>query len=285
MIKRIIIFILVFSMLILTAGCNTQPAASKQDYTITVVTAGGMCFSDIAVTVYNGTDMTDLVWRGETSDEGMISFSALQSDEYVAVIEGLPDGYVAREYYPVDTYETVITPEILLEEKEELSGTRYDLGDIIHDFAVKGTDGTEYRLSELLETKKAVVLNFWYLNCQPCRMEFPYLEEAYQQYNDKIEVLALNPVDGTNTTVSAFADEMALSFPMAACDAVWESIIGLDAYPTTVIIDRYGMISMIHKGYITETETFSDIFEYFTSDDYVQSAVKSISDISQKEGE
>lgn len=284
MIKQIVISILVFSMLILSAGCSMQPADNKQDYTITVTTAGGMCLSDIVVTVYNGTDMTDLVWRGETSDEGTISFSALQSDEYIAVIEGLPDGYVTQESYPVDTCETVITPEILLEEKEELSGTSYDLGDIIHDFEVTGTDGTEYRLSELLEAKKAVVLNFWYLNCQPCRMEFPYLEEAYQQYNDDIEVLALNPVDGTDTTVAAFAKEMSLSFPMAACDPMWEGVMELDAYPTTVVIDRYGMISMIHKGYITETETFSDIFEYFTSDDYVQSTVKNISDISQKEG-
>ncbi len=285
MIKRIIISILVLSMLILSAGCKTQPADNRQDYTITVATEGGMYFSDIAVTVYKGNAMTDLVWRGETSDDGRMTFNAVQSDEYVAVIEGLPDGYDIREYYSVDSYETVITPEILLEEKEELSGIIYDLGDIIHDFAVKGADGTEYRLSELLETKKAVVLNFWYLNCQPCRMEFPYLEEAYQQYNDNIEVLALNPVDGTDTTVSAFADEMELSFPMAACDPTWESIFELDAYPTTVVVDRYGMISMIHKGYITETETFTDIFEYFTSDEYVQSAVKNISDISQKEGE
>lgn len=285
MIKKIISLFLVFSMLICAAGCSIQPADVKQDYRITVTTEGGMLFSDIPVTIYNAIDRTDLVWRGETSKEGSITFSASSSEEYVAVIEDLPNGYSIQEYYPVEAYETVITPEILLEEKEELTGISYDLGDIIFDLAVSGADGTEYKLSELLKVKKAVVLNFWYLNCQPCRMEFPYLEEAYQQYNDKIEVLALNPVDGTDTTVSAFANEMNLSFPMGACDPKWENIISISAYPTTVIIDRYGMISMIHKGYITETETFSDIFEYFTSDDYVQSTVKNISDISQKEGE
>ncbi len=285
MIKRIINLFLVFSMLICAAGCTVQPADVKQDYTITVTTEGGMLFSDIPVTIYNAVDRSDLVWRGETSNEGIVTFTANSSEEYVAVLEGLPNGYSIQEYYSVDAYETVITPEILLEEKEELTGISYDLGDVICNFAVSGADGTEYKLSELLETKKAVVLNFWYLNCQPCRMEFPYLEEAYQQYNDKIEVLALNPVDGTDTTVSAFAEEMNLSFPMGACDPAWESAMGIGAYPTTVIIDRYGMISMIHKGYITETETFTDIFEYFTSEEYVQSTVKNISDISQKEGE
>lgn len=285
MIKRIISLFILFSLLIPSAGCTLQPADTKQEYTITVTTEGGMVFSEIPVTIYKGADKKDLVWRGETSVDGKASFSAAASDEYVAIIEGLPEGYGIKEYYPIDAYETVIAPEILLEEKEELLGISYDLGDIIHDFAVSGADGKEYRLSELLKTKKAVVLNFWYLNCQPCRMEFPYLEEAYQQYNGKIEVLALNPVDGTDTSVSAFADEMKLSFPMGVCDPVWESVMDIAAYPTTVVIDRYGMIAMIHKGYITETQTFTDIFEYFTSDGYVQSTVKNINDISRKEGE
>lgn len=285
MIKKIINLFLVFSLLLCAAGCSQQSADAKQNYTITVTTEGGMNFSDIPVTVYNADDRTDLVWRGKTSEDGRVSFSANSSVKYVAVLEGLPNGYDVQEFYPVAEYETVITPEILLEEKEELTGISYGLGDVICDFAVSSADGAEYKLSELLRSKKAVVLNFWYLNCQPCRMEFPYLEEAYQQYNDKIEVLALNPVDGTDTTVAAFAKEMNLSFPMGACDYAWESAMGIGAYPTTVIIDRYGMVSMIHKGYITETETFTDIFEYFTSDDYVQSTVKNTSDISQKEGE
>ena len=284
MTKRIINLFLVFSLLICLAGCS-QPADIKQDYKITVISEGGMPFSDVSVTVYEGTDKTELVWRADTSNDGVVEFSAPQSSDYIAVVEAIPVGYDIKEYYSVTSNDTVITPEILLEEKEDLTGISYDLGNIIHDFTARDSNGNEYKLSELLKTKKAVILNFWYLNCQPCRMEFPYLEEAYQQYGDKIEVLALNPVDGTDTKLSAFADEMNLSFPMVACDPIWERLMDLTAYPTTIVIDRYGMIAMIHKGYITETQTFTDIFEYFTSDGYVQSTVKNINDISQKEGE
>ena len=244
-----------------------------------------MPFKDVSVTIYKGTDRSDLVWRSETDSYGAVEFTAPESADYTAVLEDLPLGYDNKEHYPVEAYETVITPEILLEEREDITGVSYDLGDIIHDFSVSDSDGNEYKLSELLKTKKAVMLNFWYLNCQPCKMEFPYLEEAYQQYSDKIEVLALNPVDGTAATVSAFATEQKLTFPMGPCDPEWEQCFSLSAYPTTVIIDRYGSIAMIHKGYITQTEIFTDIFEYFTSDGYVQSVVKNIDEITQKEGE
>ncbi len=284
MTNRIINIFLVFSLLICLAGCF-QPADINQDYKITVISEGGMPFKDVPVIIYEGTDRSDLVWRSETDSDGVVEFTAPKSADYVAVLEDIPLGYDNKGYYPVEAYETVITPEILLEEREDLMGVSYDPGDIIHDFSVSDSDGNEYKLSELLKTKKAVMLNFWYLNCQPCRMEFPYLEEAYQQYNDKIEVLALNPVDGTAAAVSAFAAEQNLTFPMGPCDPAWEQIFSLSAYPTTVIIDRYGSIGMIHKGYITQTDTFTDIFEYFTSDGYVQSVVKNIDEITQKEGE
>ncbi len=96
---------------------------------------------------------------------------------------------------------------------------------------------------------------------------------------EKIEVLALNPIDGTDDSISSFAEDNNLTFPMAASDISWEGCMELTAYPTTVVIDRYGMIAMIHKGYITETEVFSNVFEYFTSDEYVQTTVRNISDI------
>ena len=137
----------------------------------------------------------------------------------------------------------------------------------------------EIRVSELLEEKKAVVLNFWYLNCNPCRMEFPYLKEAYAEYKDEIEVIAVNPYDGTTETVADYQKELALDFPMAAIDYEWQEVMNITAYPMTVVIDRYGTIAFIHKAAITETETFTTIFEYFTADDYKQTTIRNVEDI------
>ena len=174
---------------------------------------------------------------------------------------------------------TIIALETVISDKFNINDISYKLGSIVDDFKVTAVDGVEYSVSELLKEKKAIVLNFWFLNCDPCKMEFPYLQDAYTEFSDDIEVLALNTVDGTNEKIKSFADEFNLTFPMAVGDTAWIDCLGLTAYPTTVVIDRYGMVSMIHKGSVTEDGVFEKVFEYYTSDDYKQTTIRNLSDI------
>ena len=66
---------------------------------------------------------------------------------------------------------------------------------------------------------------------------------------------------------------------MAKGDSSWESAFGVTAYPTTVVIDRYGTVAMMHTGYLTSKEDFAKVFDYFTADNYTQSVVRNLSDI------
>ena len=67
--------------------------------------------------------------------------------------------------------------------------TFYQLGDKMDDFTVTTHDGRSLTLSEVLKEKDAVLINFWATWCNPCRNEFPFMEEAYQQYADKVEII------------------------------------------------------------------------------------------------
>ena len=89
----------------------------------------------------------------------------------------------------------------------------------------------------------------------------------------------MNPVDGTDETVAAFKKELELTFPMAACDPAWSNAMQLSAYPTTVIIDRFGVVSLIHTGSITSTKVFTDAFTHFTAEEYQQGVVENIEDL------
>ena len=258
------------------SGCGNE-SADKTAYTITVMSEGEKSLSDIKVYVYKDETKADLVWVADTDEEGKVTFEAEESDAYVAVLQEVPAGYIAEEVYSIQDTQTEIRLEITLDGNAE--DVTYKLGDVVLDFEVTATNGTTYQLSELLKEKKAVVLNFWFLNCGPCKMEFPFLQEAYDEYKDKIEVLAINPVDGTNDKITAYAQENGLTIPMAVGDMKWQNSFMLTAYPTTVVIDRYGTIAMMHKGSITEKETFTKIFEYFTSDTYEQTTIRNISDI------
>ena len=68
----------------------------------------------------------------------------------------------------------------------------YALGDTMEDFTAQLCDGTQVSLSGLLSEKKAVFLNFWARWCGPCEMEFPYMQQAYDQMSPDIAVVALS---------------------------------------------------------------------------------------------
>ena len=110
-------------------------------------------------------------------------------------------------------------------------------------------------------------------------MEFPYLQAAYETAPESLELIALNPMDATDETLSAFAKENGYTIPFVCADTMWIDRMGNPSYPTTVVIDRYGTVAMVHRGYITENGVFEKIFEYFTAEDYTRTVVTSYEDI------
>jgi thiol-disulfide isomerase/thioredoxin len=165
-----------------------------------------------------------------------------------------------------------------------MNSAKLALGDMMMDFSITDCEGTEYQLFELLNEKKAVMLNFWYLNCEPCKMEFPFVQEAYEACGDDVAFLAMNPVDGTNETVAAFKAENKLTFSVSACDSRWQNVLNLNAFPTTLIIDRYGYIVASHRGMFTESAEMISALEYITSDGYQHEIFDSIAEVPSVSG-
>lgn len=161
----------------------------------------------------------------------------------------------------------------------DLSTSGYQLGDYMGNYTVTDIKGNTYTFSEILKEKKAIVLNFWFINCGPCQMEFPYLQNAYMSYSDDIEVIAINPIDKKTSSIEKYAKQNELSIPMVLGEEAWVTAFGLQGYPTTVVIDRYGSVAFMHTGAVTQDGIFEKIFEYFTADGYKQSTIKNINDI------
>ncbi len=161
----------------------------------------------------------------------------------------------------------------------DLSSSSYALGDYMGDYTVTDIEGNSYTFSDLLETKKAIVLNFWFINCGPCQMEFPYLQAASDAYSDDVAVIAINPTDDKENSIKKYATQNKLQIPLVKGDVSWVTAFNLKGFPTTVVIDRYGSVAFMHMGAVTEEGVFEKIFEFFTSDGYKQTTVQNISDI------
>lgn len=277
--------------MVLLVGCgkkNEEAAPSETiskvgTYTVTIQSAGEQPLEGVTIFVYEDSTKAELVAVLTTDAEGKAAFTDQVRSTYVAVLEKLPTGYKAEEMYPLTELETTIILKTGEMSQEDMADLRYKLGDAMMDFSVTAPDGKEYRLSELLAEKRAVVLNFFYNECQPCMSEFPFLQEAYAQYGDQIAVLAMNPVNSDAAAIEALRKQLNVTFPMVACDPQWEQIMQITAYPTTVIVDRLGNICLIHKGSVPDTKTFADAFAYFTADEYEQKLIEAIGDLRVEE--
>lgn len=271
---------LLLALSTLLAGCGQKPdSESKVNYRITVASANDAPLENIKVFVYEDSTLAELVCVDTTDASGSIAFAEQASGSFAAVLKDVPAGYAFEEMYSLETGETVIRLDARPLTPEEMQSVRYGLGDRLPDFTVTDCTGVKHSLYELLESRKAVVLNFWFINCGPCKMEFPYLQEVYDAYGDQVAFLAMNPVDGTDDTVLAYQNEQQLTFPMASCDFYWQDMMGLTAYPTTVIMDREGYICLSHTGMFTDSSLLMNAMAYFTQEEYQQRFFEIIEEI------
>ena len=84
------------------------------------------------------------------------------------------------------------------------------------DFALPLTDGSEAKLSELLQDHEVVVLNIFASWCGPCEKEFPEMEAVYEKYKDKMEIVAVSgdlTLDSMDDMIK-YKEEHKLTFPV-----------------------------------------------------------------------
>lgn len=279
-----------------TDPVETQPGPvedGKTEYTVTVKSAGGLKLSGVNVYIYTDDTLEDLVNYATTDALGVAKLNLKRSDKYVAVLSGLPEGYSVAASYPLTGTLTELTVTSSVIDSTDHSGKNYQLGDVMRDFSVVDSDGNTQKLSELLKTKKMVLINFWYTTCSWCVKEFPYMDAVYQQYKDDIEIVALNhstlkgdSEEGIKAFKDRFYDDYigegatgGLSFPMAKDYTNMGPAFGLEGYPTSVIVDRYGVICMIEAGGIVSEAPFVAMFEHFTSENYEQKIFHSLDEL------
>ena len=141
-------------------------------------------------------------------------------------------------------------------------------GQIFPDFSVKTISGLTFTLSESLKTHDLVLINFWATWCDPCRMEFPFLETAWEQYSDRVDVIALSiENDDTFEALVNFTDEYDLSFPIGRDDAGFFYGMAGSAIPTTLIVDKERRVVAVEVGSKSSAEEFTVLFENLLSSD------------------
>lgn len=122
-----------------------------------------------------------------------------------------------------------------------------------------GLDGKRVQSEDF--AGKVVILDFWATWCGPCRMEIPGFVELQKKYEKQgLVVIGVSLDQGGAETVKAFTQKLGMHYPVVMGDAnVVEAFGGVEAIPTTFIIDRAGRIAGQHIGYTDQAEFEKEI--------------------------
>ena len=151
------------------------------------------------------------------------------------------------------------------------------LGKPFPEFSVTDTEGNTFTLSEVLKDHEAVLINFWATWCDPCKAEFPLMNEVYREYKDKVAFIALSKDNKKDTleVIGAFRQERGLEFPMGR-DEDQKLIKWVDpspSIPKTVVVDRNGNVVFFHEGAFSNAKEIRAVLNAFLGDGYKETKV------------
>ncbi len=119
-------------------------------------------------------------------------------------------------------------------------------GDTAPEFQAPLASGETFTLSE--HKGKVVLLNFWATWCGPCVGEMPAFQDLYEEYGDKIAILAVNCME-EKASVDQFIKDTGYTFPIAydeqgnVCYTYPSSGI-----PYTLVIGKDGIVKNVYVG-------------------------------------
>ncbi|MCC0685707.1 cytochrome c biogenesis protein/redoxin [Clostridioides sp. ZZV14-6345] len=134
------------------------------------------------------------------------------------------------------------------------------------DFTLTDQYGKTHKLSDY--EGKVVFLNFWATWCPPCKEEMPHIEQLYKDYNKNNEDVVILGVaspnlgrEGSREHVVNFLKEQGYTFPVALDeDGALAYQYGINAFPTTFIIDKEGYVTQYIPGAM-DKETMASFIE------------------------
>jgi peroxiredoxin len=128
-------------------------------------------------------------------------------------------------------------------------------------FHLKDSTGGEVTLASL--KGKVVLLNFWATWCGPCEVEIPWFIEFQQKYKDRgFEVVGVSFDDDGWTSVRPYMAAHKINYRIAiGSDELSQMYGGVDALPTSFVIDRMGRIAARHDGLVDKRDYQDEILK------------------------
>jgi peroxiredoxin len=112
-------------------------------------------------------------------------------------------------------------------------------------FSVTTLDGAVLSLSDL--RGKAVVLNFWFIGCAPCRVEMPGLNKLVEEFAGE-DVVFIGFASDRADRLKEFLEVRPFDYRIVPQSEKIAQLYGVSLYPTHILINKNGEIAYILTG-------------------------------------
>lgn len=216
--KKLFFSIALF-LFVLNASAQ-QVTQAKNNDNITVVDSSGMVYPALA-------------WR-----------KLLSSGDYKLMFAKSDDAAI-KKYFIVKMSEKE-KEEWLARLPKPVRSEQFKEGDKFYPFKDRDLNGEKIDLK--LWAGKVIVLNFWFIGCPPCRAEIPDLDKIATQYKDNKDVIFVAIALDEGYEVRDYIKNNPLSYHLLASGRYLAQKLGVNLYPTNVVINRDGKVAYSSQG-------------------------------------
>jgi peroxiredoxin len=149
------------------------------------------------------------------------------------------------ESHPLEMHLSPMTDEYLKQEEAKKTALKQLINHPAPDFKLVDLSGKQWQLSAL--KGKIVVLNFWFTSCAGCIEEMPELNKLKKSYAASDIVFLALALDDSKL-IKIFLKNHAFTFTLLPKASIVSKAYGINLYPTSIVIDRQGILRFQHIG-------------------------------------
>jgi cytochrome c biogenesis protein CcmG/thiol:disulfide interchange protein DsbE len=94
---------------------------------------------------------------------------------------------------------------------------------------------------------KPLYINVFATWCPPCRIELPEIVRSYDRYEGKVAFLGVDEQEPSGK-IEPFRRKMGIRYPVAVDQGQMEASYRAHSVPTSVFIDRRGVVRALYRG-------------------------------------
>lgn len=102
------------------------------------------------------------------------------------------------------------------------------------------------------------VINFWFIDCAPCKKEIPELNELVKKYQDRDDIVFLAVALDNSYDLKQFLASTPFNYHVIPDGRYFSQKYGVKAYPTHVIVGKDGVIKFSTLGLAPNTIEWID---------------------------